>query len=68
MSLIPFHRGLIAVAIVFCFGYAVWEAVAFSRGGTSGSLWLGVVFLLLGAALVYYLLRLNRFLGYDNRK
>ena len=67
MSLIPFHRGLIAAAIVFCFGYAAWEILSFTRTGEALSLMVGAVFIVLGAALVYYLSRLARFLGYDSR-
>lgn len=68
MSIVTFHRGLIAAAIVFCFGYGVWELVAHARPGPAGSLGIGVVFVVLGCGLVYYLLRLNRFLGYENGK
>jgi hypothetical protein len=65
MSLIPFHRGLISAAIVFCFGYAAWEIVGYSRGGGVFPL-IGLVFVVLGIGLVYYLARLNRFLGYES--
>ncbi|MEX1256468.1 MAG: hypothetical protein WEG36_02510 [Gemmatimonadota bacterium] len=68
MSLIPFHRGLITVAIFFCFGYGAWEIVGFGRTGAIGSLTIGTVFLALGVGLVLYLRRLNRFLGYDARE
>jgi hypothetical protein len=68
MSLIPFHRGLIAAAIVFCFGYGVWEIVSFTRGGGALSLVMGVVFVALSAVLGYYLARLTHFLGYDSEQ
>ncbi len=65
MSLIPFHRGLISAAIVFCFGYGVWEiATPASDGGGSGVI--AIVFIGLGFGLIYYLARLNRFLGYES--
>jgi len=64
MSIVSFHRGLIAAAIAFCFGYGIWELVGYSRPGPGGSLGLGVVFVVLGAGLVFYLTRLNRILGY----
>ena len=67
MSLIPFHRGLIGTAIVFCLGYAGWELVDFSRTGGTVSLAIGVLFLVLGVGLAYYLARLNRFLGIPTR-
>ncbi len=66
MSIVPFHRGLIAAAIVFCFGYGIWEIVGYGRTGATGSLVLGMVFILLGAILIGYLTRLNRFLGYTS--
>lgn len=65
MSLINFHRGLIAAGIVFCFGYGIWELAGLARPEPVGSLGLGVVFIVLGCGLVYYLIRLNRFLGYE---
>ena len=65
MSLVSFHRGLIAVAIVFCIGYGIWELAAFGRTGSDTSLLVGVVFIILGVALAVYLSRLRRFLGYD---
>lgn len=54
--MIPFHRVLITTGIVFCAGFAVW------------SIWhkqfaLGLGFAALGAALIYYLRHLRRFIG-----
>lgn len=66
MSIVSFHRALIAAAIAFCFGYGIWELVGYSRPGPGGSLGLGVVFVVLGAGLIFYLVRLNRILGYGN--
>ncbi len=65
MSIISFHRILIATAILFCAGYGGYELVGFSREGGTGALVLGGVFLILAAGLSYYLWRLNRFLGYE---
>ena len=65
MSLIGFHRFLIATAILFCFGYGVWELLALRDGGGGQALALGVVFVLLGIGLTVYLVHLGRFLGYD---
>ncbi len=65
MSIIAFHRILIAFAILFCAGYGAYELVGFSREGGTGALVLGGVFLILAAGLSYYLWRLNRFLGYE---
>lgn len=64
MSLIGFHRGLIAAAVLFCLGYGLWELAGAGRAG-GGSPVVGGVFLLLGVGLAYYLARLNRFLGYE---
>lgn len=65
LSLIPFHRGLIAAAIVFCFGYGAWEFAAYARGPGSGFPAIAVLFFALGLGLIYYLSRLDRFLGYE---
>lgn len=64
MSLISFHRFLIASAILFCFGYAAWELVHFWVVGEGGSLALGLVFVVLGVLLSIYLARLRRYVGY----
>ena len=64
MSLISFHRFLIAAAIIFCFGYGAWEfSVAIERGGASAYA-LGTIFTVLGVGLVVYLWNLARILGY----
>ena len=62
MSLVSFHRFLIATAIVFCLGYGAWELNAADRAGGFVQ---GTVFIVLGLALVVYLRHLGRFLGYD---
>ena len=64
MSLISFHRFLIVTAIVFCFGFALWEFSGAGSGGFAAAL-LGSVFTLLGLGLTVYLRRLARFLGYE---
>jgi hypothetical protein len=60
--MIPFHRFLIATAIIFCVGFAVWAFAAYRAGGGGLQLGLGVVFTIAGLALGYYLKNLNRFL------
>lgn len=64
MSLIGFHRFLIAAAILFCFGYAAWELVHFWVAGEGRSLALGLVFVVLGGGLSVYLARLRQYVGY----
>ena len=65
MSLIAFHRLLIAAAIAFCLGFGVWELRAFTRDSRVATLALALTFLVLGFAFVFYLWRLNRILGYE---
>lgn len=65
MSLINFHRVLIAAAILFCAGYGGWELLAFARGGGNGSLVISGVFFVFTAALSFYLWRLKRILGIE---
>lgn len=63
MSLLPFHRVLIAAAIVFCAGFAVWELVAFVERGRFTDLGLAVGFAVAAAVFGYYLRHLDRLLG-----
>ena len=60
--MIPFHRFLIATAILFCLGFAAWAFVAYRSTGAALQLGLGIVFTIAGIALGYYLKNLNRFL------
>jgi hypothetical protein len=64
LSLIGFHRFLIGAGIVFCFGFAIWDFA--TRPDGAGFPLLPLVFIVLGVALSFYLLRLNRFLGYND--
>jgi hypothetical protein len=65
MSLIGFHRFLIATAIVFCLGFGLWEFNAVGREGGAVAFVLGTVFTLLGIGMAVYLRHLARFLGYE---
>jgi len=65
VSLIGFHRLLITTGILFCLGFAIWEARAFLQVGGAGSLLLSTTFAVLGVGLILYLRRLNRILGYE---
>jgi hypothetical protein len=65
MSLLTFHRGLIAVAIAFCVGYGGWEMARHLSAEAQGSPVVGGIFLLLAGGLGWYLARLNRILGYE---
>ena len=65
MSLIAFHRFLIAAAILFCLGFGLWELLEARDGGGVGALALSLIFTLLGIGLIVYLMHLGRFLGYD---
>jgi hypothetical protein len=60
--MIPFHRFLIATAIVFCVGFAAWAFLAYRATGGGLQLVLGIAFAIAGVALGYYLKNLNRFL------
>jgi hypothetical protein len=66
MSLVSFHRFLITAAILFCLGFAGWEARAYASGGGTQPLIWAIVFLLLGAGLVVYLARLASILKLDD--
>ncbi|MFN2384570.1 MAG: hypothetical protein ABR559_09995 [Gemmatimonadota bacterium] len=62
-SLIPFHRVLISIGIVFCAGFGVWMLVHPVAGAGPAGWMLGVVFLLLALVLLVYLWNLRRVLG-----
>lgn len=61
--MIAFHRFLIATAIVFCAGFALWALAAFRENDGALQLILAITFALAAAALAYYLKNLRRFLG-----
>lgn len=61
--MIPFHRLLIASAIVFCACFAAWAAWGYHRSHQGGLLALALVFAAFAAGLTYYLRHLRRFLG-----
>lgn len=63
MSIIAFHRILIATAILFCGLFAAWEFASYLRDGGWTALALAAGFGVGAAALIYYLAHLNRFLG-----
>ena len=60
--MIPFHRFLIATAIIFCATFATWAFVAFRKDGGTTPLVLGIAFTIAALALAYYLKNLKRFL------
>ncbi|MSR06328.1 MAG: hypothetical protein EXR93_04550 [Gemmatimonadetes bacterium] len=61
--MIAFHRFLIATAILFCGGFALWSIVAFRADGGLLPLSLGISFALAAGLLSYYLKHLRRFLN-----
>ncbi len=60
--MITFHRFLIATAIVFCLGLAVWMVAAYAADGPAVMLVLGISFGIAAVGLSYYLKNLDRFL------
>ena len=67
MSLVSFHRFLITAGILFCLGFAGWEARAFFTGSGTRSLLWALAFLLLAGALILYLSRLTSILKLEDR-
>ena len=61
--MIPFHKVLIATAIVFCAFMALWAGWRWRAEGGAGTLALSATFAVLTVALAYYLRNLKRFLG-----
>jgi hypothetical protein len=68
VSLVPFHRVLIASAIVFCAGFSALELLAYSRSGGLLELVLGLAFAVAAGALIFYLWHLRRILGLPKRR
>ena len=62
LSLIWFHRLLIACGAIFCASFAAWEVAYFSREGGVSRLILAIVFAILAVLLLWYLRNLQRFL------
>lgn len=62
MSLIGFHRVLIACGIIFCAGFSAWELLAFTRHDRTSDLLLGLGFALASGGLSTYLFFLRRIL------
>jgi hypothetical protein len=67
VSLIAFHRFLISAGIAFCLGFSAFEVREWARASRPGLPLLALTFALLGVALIFYLRRLNRILGYERR-
>jgi hypothetical protein len=67
-SLIPFHRVLIATAIVFCAGLSWWMFSMRGEGATTPYGLLGAVFAILAVVLAIYLWNLRRVLGYGDER
>lgn len=61
--MIPFHRLLIATAIVFCAGFSAWAAWNYRQSGEVLMLVTAFAFAVATVALGYYLRHLRRFLG-----
>ncbi|MEX2572179.1 MAG: hypothetical protein WD737_12840 [Gemmatimonadota bacterium] len=62
MSLISFHRFLIAVGILFCAGYGIWELVSYTGSREASSLLIALAFFAGALGLGYYLRHLTRIL------
>jgi hypothetical protein len=60
--MIFFHRFLIATAILFSIGFAVWSFARFQDDGGTTQLVLSVVFAVIAVGLIVYLKNLKRFL------
>lgn len=61
-TLVPFHRFLIASAIVFCAAFSAWELVRFASTDAMLDLVIGLAFALAAGLLLAYLLQLRRIL------
>lgn len=62
MSLIGFHKVLIASGILFCLGFGGWRLAAFLRDGAGGDLLVVTASALAAAGLGVYLAKLDEIL------
>jgi Flp pilus assembly pilin Flp len=60
--MIFFHRFLIATAILFSIGFAVWAFAQFRNAGGATPLVMAILFAVIAVALIVYLKNLKRFL------
>ena len=63
MLLILFHRILIGTAIVFGFGFAIWEFLNYRQTGALTDLLIGIGAAVISGLLAYYLKNLKRFVS-----
>jgi hypothetical protein len=61
--MIPFHRLLITVAIVFCAGFAAWGWREYQQSHTTWALASSVAFAVFAVGFAVYLAFLKRFLA-----
>jgi hypothetical protein len=61
--MIPFHRLLISVAIVFCAGFAAWGWREYQQTHTTWAMASAAAFAVFAVALAVYLAFLKRFLA-----
>jgi hypothetical protein len=62
LSLIWFHRLLIACGTIFCASFAAYQLKLYLDQGGVGKLVLSIVFVILAGGLFWYLRNLRRFL------
>lgn len=62
MTLLTAHKILITTAVVFFFGFALWEARNYFAGDSLWALLRGLVYLLVSAGFGVYLRSLKRWL------
>ena len=67
MSLVGFHKVLIGSAVLFCALFGGWQLLAAFEGGGMVPLLVGGGFVAAAVGLGYYLARLERFLGREER-
>lgn len=67
MSLIGFHKVLIATAVLFSGGFGVWRVKRFAEDGGWPELVVAAAFLAGAVLLGLYLARLDRYVGHRER-
>lgn len=62
MTLLTAHRILISTAVVFFFGFALWELSNYSNTGNSWALFRSLIYFFISVGFAFYLKRLKNWL------
>ena len=62
MTLLTAHKILISTAVVFFFGFALWEMRNYLAAGDSWAVFRGILYLLVSVGFLFYLASLKKWI------